>query len=54
MRKPFTLPDLLPSGTALVVIYRTYAGWNSPLAMGEEIKNPEAIPQCTMNSACSL
>ncbi|MBK7054502.1 MAG: amino acid permease [Leptospiraceae bacterium] len=48
MSKPFTLPDLLPSGTALVAIYWTYAGWNSPLAMGEEIKNPEKVIPRTM------
>ncbi len=49
MSMPFIFPDLLPSGTALVAIYWTYAGWNSPLAMGEEIKNPEkVIPRAMM------
>lgn len=48
LNMPFRFPDLLPSGTALVAIYWTYAGWNSPLAMGEEIQNPEKVIPRTM------
>lgn len=48
LNMPLEFPNLLPSGTALVAIYWTYAGWNSPLAMGEEIQNPEKVIPRTM------
>ena len=47
-RHAFSFPDLLPSGTALVAVYWTYAGWNSPLAMGEEIKTLKKVIPRTM------
>jgi APA family basic amino acid/polyamine antiporter len=40
---PFKSPKLLGLGAALVPVYWTFAGWNSPLTLGEEIKDPHRI-----------
>ncbi|MDX1958961.1 MAG: amino acid permease [Leptospiraceae bacterium] len=43
---PITFPSLIGLGSALVPVYWTFAGWNSPLALGEEIEDPErTIPR---------
>lgn len=40
------MPELIGLGTALVPVYWTFSGWNSPLALGEEIENPQkTIPR---------
>jgi basic amino acid/polyamine antiporter, APA family len=41
-------PGLLGLGAALVPVYWTFSGWNSPLALGEEIKDPHRIIPLTM------
>lgn len=50
--KNFSLPNQSPSwfgiGMALVPVYWTFSGWNSPLALGAEIHNPEKIIPKTM------
>lgn len=50
--KNFSLPKEFPSwfglGMALVPVYWTFSGWNSPLALGAEIHNPEKIIPKTM------
>lgn len=50
--KNFSLPTEFPSwlgvGMALVPVYWTFSGWNSPLALGAEIHNPEKIIPKTM------
>lgn len=45
---PYKGPNLLQLGTALVPVYWTFTGWNSPLALGEEIKNPGKVIPLTM------
>lgn len=44
----FKMPDFFSSGTAMVAVYWTYSGWNSPLALSEEIKHPENVIPRTM------
>jgi basic amino acid/polyamine antiporter, APA family len=48
MSIPFQMPELFGLATALVPVYWTFSGWNSPLALGEEIQNPEKIIPKTM------
>ncbi len=52
LSKNFSLPREFPSwfelGMALVPVYWTFSGWNSPLALGAEIHNPEKIIPKTM------
>ncbi len=45
---PFSNPSLLGLGAALVPVYWTFSGWNSPLALGEEIRDPHRIIPLTM------
>lgn len=40
---PFTHPTVSQLGMALVPVYWTFTGWNSPLTLGEEIENPHKI-----------
>ncbi|MCB1177822.1 MAG: amino acid permease, partial [Leptospiraceae bacterium] len=43
---PYEPPKLLGLGAALVPVYWTFSGWNSPLALGAEIANPhKTIPR---------
>lgn len=37
---PYKHPDLFQLGAALVPVYWTFMGWNAPLTLGGEIKNP--------------
>lgn len=41
--RPYSTPGLTSLASALVPVYWTFSGWNSPLAMGAEIKEPEKI-----------
>lgn len=45
---PYSNPTLLGLGAALVPVYWTFSGWNSPLALGEEIRDPHRIIPLTM------
>ena len=45
---PYSNPTLLGLGAALVPVYWTFSGWNSPLALGEEIRDPNKIIPLTM------
>jgi basic amino acid/polyamine antiporter, APA family len=45
---PFEMPKLLGLAAALVPVYWTFSGWNSPLSLGAEIQNPEKIIPRTM------
>jgi amino acid transporter len=45
---PYSNPSLLGLGAALVPVYWTFSGWNSPLALGEEIRDPHRIIPLTM------
>jgi APA family basic amino acid/polyamine antiporter len=43
---PMDPPEMLELGAALVPVYWTFSGWNSPLALGAEIENPhKTIPR---------
>jgi APA family basic amino acid/polyamine antiporter len=48
MSIPFEFPGPLELATALVPVYWTFSGWNSPLALGAEIQNPEKVIPKTM------
>lgn len=39
----FEYPNLFHLGVALVPVYWTFTGWNSPLSLGAEIKNPKKV-----------
>lgn len=45
---PLENPSLLGLGAALVPVYWTFSGWNSPLTLGEEIRDPHKIIPLTM------
>jgi len=45
---PYSNPSLLGLGAALVPVYWTFSGWNSPLTLGEEIRDPHRIIPLTM------
>ena len=45
---PYENPGILGLGAALVPVYWTFSGWNSPLALGEEIRDPHKIIPLTM------
>ncbi len=40
---PLQTPDFLKLGSALVPVYWTFTGWNSPLTLGGEIRDPEKV-----------
>ena len=39
----FRYPKIWELGAALVPVYWTFTGWNAPLSMGSEIKDPHII-----------
>ncbi|MBE7413574.1 MAG: amino acid permease [Leptospiraceae bacterium] len=43
LNAPLRTPDILKLGSALVPVYWTFTGWNSPLTLGSEIRDPEKV-----------